>query len=193
MRKAIVLVVAAGLLVLGGCSKPAETPQTPPAASESGKQPQAGGSDAGQQPQAAVEKTEDEIKKEITQKLSRMTDPKGYALPTDSSGLVQGAASADDVAELLRKKGYSTELAKLLAKEFYQAEGSGVKMIARDGAVGVFQADAEATWTKKSKYVWLIEQQHPNDQLNGPHIAKYEVEVLKDGTYRLNSWTVHMF
>ena len=192
MRKAIVWVVAAGLLLLSGCSKPTETPQKPPEASQGDKQPQAGGSDADKQPQAAVEKTEDEIKKEITQKLARLTDPKGYALPTDSSGLVQGAASVDYVTGLLRKKGYSTELAQLLAKEFYQAQGSGVKLIARDGAAGVFQADAEAAWTKKSKYVWLIEQSHPNDQLNGPHIAKYEVEVLKDGTYRLNSWTVHM-
>ncbi|MGB8955772.1 MAG: hypothetical protein WCC10_10370 [Tumebacillaceae bacterium] len=192
MRKAIVLAVAAGLLVLSGCSKPAETPQKPPAASEGDKQPQAGGSDADKQPQAAVEKTEDEIKQEITQKLARLTDPKGYALPTDSSGHVDGAVSVDDVTELLRKKGYSPDLAKLLAKEFYQAEGSGVKLIARDGAAGVFQPDAEATWTKKSKYVWSIEQKHPNDQLNGPHVANYEVEVLKDGTYRLNAWIVHM-
>ncbi|MGZ4031082.1 MAG: hypothetical protein ACXVDJ_02700, partial [Tumebacillaceae bacterium] len=189
--------------VLVGCSqqtqKPQDMSQKPPVTDNNGQQP--GPSDSstpneGNSNVQPTDKTEEQIQAEIKTKLGRMTSAKtGYVLPTDSQGLVEGATTIADVSELLRKKGFSIELATSLAKEFYKvqpASGStpaGVMVIARDGRIGTFDPNEEATFTKKNKWIWIVEQKHPNDQLNGPHVATYEVEALKDGTYRLNSWT----
>jgi hypothetical protein len=200
MRKKIGVAALALALLLVGCSTPSGQPQAqPPAkngqpapgggATDGGKSGTGGtGSDAVKEP-AAEEKTEAQVQQEIREKLGRLTNPKtGYALPVDANGLVKEVATLDEIAELLRKKGYAPSLAKELTEGFYKVSGKGVMLIARDGHPGVFDTKQTAVMIKKNKWSWTVEQEHPNDQLNGPHVAVYEVEVLKDGTYRLNSW-----
>lgn len=185
MRKTMLALTAAALLLVG-CSQKTESPppQTTPPPSNNG-----GTTD----PAPVAEKSEEQIKTEIREKLARMTDPKsGYVLPNDN-GVVQDVTTLAEVTEKLRKKGYSLPLAETLTEEFFKEQAQGgttqVIIIPRDGHPGVFEPEMEATFTKKGKWTWVIEQDHPDDKLHGPHTSTYEVEVLKDGTYRLNAWT----
>lgn len=195
MRKSVHLfaTLAVSALLFAGCSQQTETPtnpddqgntnQTPPPAPP-GETPDPPGEQTPDEP-----KTEAEIQTEIRGKLARMTDPSGYILPTDANGHVAGLTSLDEVAEALRKKGYTQEIAIRLANSFYKEQSGGaVGIIATEGEKGVFERDKEATFTKKNKNVWLVEQEHPENGLWEPHIAVFEMEVLKDGTYRLNRW-----
>jgi hypothetical protein len=205
MRKIIPALVATLVLpvVLVGCSQQTQKPQdaspTPPIQGNNGQgtgQTDSSTPSEGNDNVQPADKTEEQIQAEIKTKLGRMTSPKtGYVLPADHNGLVEGATTLADVSEQLRKKGFSVALATSLAQEFYKAQpvsGStpaGVKVIPRDGRIGTFDPKLDATFTKKNKWIWIVEQKHPDDQLHGPHIATYEVEALKDGTYRLNNWT----
>jgi len=139
---------------------------------------------------SAVEETTDaEQQAEIKAKLNRMTTPSGYVLPVDEDNVVQGAVTLEQVAEMLRKKGFAEALAMDLADEFYKEDSSTVKLVPRDGRMGVFLLDEPATFTKKNKFTWTIVQRNTKDKLHGPHTSTYEVERLKDGTYRLNRWS----
>jgi hypothetical protein len=194
MRKGMLVLTAAALLLLAGCSEKTGSPEpqaTLPKTNDGDAQKPI---EPAQPPLKAEEKTEDQIKQEIREKLGRLTTPQsGYAQPVGDDNAVQGVSSLEEVTELLRKKGYSLPLAKTLTHEFYKEQTQGgqtkVVLIARDGYAGVFDPKEEATFTKKNKWIWVVEQEHPDDALHGPHTATYEVEVLKDGTYRLNSWT----
>jgi hypothetical protein len=191
MQKAIPLLVVA-LLLLTACSSPTDSPPKPPETSKG--QPQQGNSDhqmsetKKEDEDQLDDKTEEQIQKEIREKLGRMTHPKGYSLPLNHEGFVQGVSTLDEVEELLRKKGYAPEIARSLTEEFYQVKGSGVTLIARDGAPGVFDPEKPAAFFKKNKWTWTVEQEHKDDALHGSHVASYEVELLKDGNYRLNRW-----
>ncbi|ARU63509.1 hypothetical protein CBW65_22760 [Tumebacillus avium] len=196
MRKTMLALTAAALLLVG-CSQKTESPPpqtTPPPSNNGGTggntpDPNGGTTD----PAPVAEKSEEQIKTEIGAKLTRMTDAKsGYVLP-NNNGVVQDVTTLAEVTEKLRKKGYSLPLAETLTEEFFKEKTQGgstqVIIIARDGYPGVFEPDKEATFTKKGKWTWVIEQEHNENMLHGPHISTYEVEVLKDGTYRLNAWT----
>ncbi len=183
-----ILALSVASLLFVGCSQQVEQPVTPPQETKA-----QGGGETSNPSQDAV-KTEEETKQEIREKLTRLTEPKaGYVLPTSDDGVVQDVSSLAEVTERLRKKGYSLPLAKALTAEFYKEQGaSGAKkvmLIAKGGYKGQFAGTAEATFTKINRWAWQIVQKHPEDQLYGAHISTYEVEVLKDGTYRLNAWT----
>ncbi|MBL0387306.1 hypothetical protein JJB07_11650 [Tumebacillus sp. ITR2] len=185
---------AAGLaLMLTGCSQQTAQP-TPTKQVPTPTQPnvpkESGTSSETPTPTPSVDKTDDEIQVEIKEKLNRLTHTQGYILPTDSSQQVVGATTLAEVSELLRKKGYSSDLAHKLTASFYQEQGSAVTIIAKDGYVGAFDPALDAVLARKNKYSWTVTQKHPDDALYGPHTATYEVEVLKDGSYRLNSWSV---
>ncbi|TCP54601.1 hypothetical protein EV586_104222 [Tumebacillus sp. BK434] len=198
MRKTMLALCAAAWLLVG-CAQKTESPPptTPPPASNQGETggqgttPEPNGGAAN--PAPVAEKTEEQTKGEIREKLARMTDPKtGYVLPNDN-GVVQEVTTLPEVTEKLRKKGYSLPLAQTLTEEFFKEQTRGgttqVVIIPRGGHPGVFQPEQAATFTKKGKWIWVIEQDHDDNLLHGPHISSYEVEVLKDGTYRLNTWT----
>ncbi|ASS74774.1 hypothetical protein CIG75_07150 [Tumebacillus algifaecis] len=199
MRKAVLMLAITAMLLVG-CAPKAD--QQKPSGQTAPPQSNNGGtgsdtpkpSDGTKLPTPTAEKTDEQIKTEIRAKLQRLTTAQsGYSLPVNDKQVVQQVSSLQDVTESLRKKGYSQPLAKTLTEEFYQERITGgtaqIILLARGGHMGRFSTDAEATFTKKSKWVWLIEQEHPDDNLHGPHTSTYEVEVLKDGTYRLNSWT----
>ncbi|HEU4962655.1 MAG TPA: hypothetical protein VFV52_02205 [Bacilli bacterium] len=201
MRKPMTLVatLAVSALLFAGCSQQTADPQQQPkppqnnggGTGDTAPQPPTENNDSTEQPgeQApTADKTDDEIQTEIKGKLARLTDPSGYTLPVDATGHVENATSLDDVAELLRKKGYTHDLAVLLAHSFYKENAGAVEIIATDGRPGIFQAEQDATFTKKNKYVWHVEQQHTDNGLWEPHTAIYEIEVLRDGSYRLNLW-----
>ncbi|MCX7571769.1 hypothetical protein OS242_17635 [Tumebacillus sp. DT12] len=198
MQKAIPIFVAAAMM-LTACSAPADDPAPPstppPKTSEPGQQPGSPGGSGGSgtdpnggTEEKAGEKSEEQIQKEIREKLARMTHPKGYSLPHDGSGRVEDVETLDEVAELLRKKGYAPDIARTLTEEFYEAKNGAIQLIPRDGYPGVFDADKPAAFFKKNKWTWTVEQDHKDDMLHGPHVATYEVEVLRDGSYRLNVW-----
>lgn len=187
------------LLVLVGCAKQTADdksntpPQTKVPAQTQKPAPKETPKPTENESTPTSDKTDEMIQAEIREKLGRMTHPPGYVLPTDSEQRVQGVSNLADVTELLRKKGYSIDLARILAQQFYQehssASGAYVTVIATDGYPGPFDLALDATFTRKNKYTWTVAQKHSNDALYGPHIATYDVEVLKDGTYRLNAWT----
>lgn len=190
MRKSMLVLLTASLL-LTGCSlqtgkEQTPTPTTPPPTTE--EKPGNTQHPPQTDPQP-VAKSDEQIQDEIKEKLARMTSVKGYTLELAGDGTVKGAETLDDVAEQFRKKGYAPDIAKNLAQSFFKVESSGVKPISTDGWPGVFAADKPATFTKKNKWTWVVEQKHPEDGLYSPHTAHYEVEVLKDGTYRLNVWS----
>jgi len=198
MRKSMLILVTASLLLTGcSLSTDKQTPTTPPPTQNekpgTGGQSGNGGGNNTQNPPPSDPKTEaksdKQVQDEIKEKLARMTQPKGYMLEYSSDGTVKGVKTLDDVAEQLRKKGYAPDIAKNLAKSFYKVESGNVKLVATEGWPGVFEDNKPATFTKKNKWTWTIEQKHPEDGLYEPHTAHYEVEVLKDGTYRLNVWT----
>jgi len=206
MKGRIIAAVAGLALLITGCSAETDQPETkvePPASREDAK-PKEGGADPsgleseakGEDAQAIDEKAEDEkseadVQAEIKEKLARMTQPRGYTLNVDSQNRVLDALSLSDVAEQLRKRGFAQQLAERITEEFYREQDGAVVMLARDGLPGVFESVKEASFTKKNKYVWTVTQKHPESGLHDPHTAVYEVEVLKDGTYRLNAWSVN--
>lgn len=179
-------------LALAGCSEPAAKP----APTKTAPQTPSNGSTLPKESDKPIEnaapsadKTDDQMQAEIKEKLNRLTHPQGYVLPTDAAQHVIGAATLDEVSELLRKKGYSLDLARTLTQQFYKTSNGAVTIIATDGYPGAFDPAQDAVFARKNKYAWSITQKHPDDALHGPHTANYEVEVLKDGSYRLNAWT----
>jgi hypothetical protein len=207
MHKLMWMTASLAALLLTGCSSDSPEPKQPtttdqPKQAQPDKGQSAGPKENGTTPapitgeagqgnegNPASEKTDDQIKGEIRTKLARLTAAKtGYSLPADANLAIKGAATLEDVTEMLRKKGYSVELAKTLTHEFFKEKDGHVVMVARDGYAGRFLEQEDAEFTKSGKHVWTVVQKHLDDQLHGPHVSTYEVEVLKDGTYRLNSW-----
>ncbi|PWK16004.1 hypothetical protein [Tumebacillus permanentifrigoris] len=181
-------------LALVGCSeqtaKPVPNKSTPQTPSNATKLPTE--SDKPIENPTPTPKSDDEIQAEIKEKLNRMTHPQGYVLPTDAEQHVTGVSTLAQVSEQLRKKGYSIDLARVLTQQFYQEHATSgsayVTILATDGYPGAYDPRLEAVFARKNKFAWTITQKHPDDVLNGPNVATYEVEVLKDGSYRLNAW-----
>ncbi|KEO85144.1 hypothetical protein [Tumebacillus flagellatus] len=198
-KPTVFLAAAAALsLLLTGCSletvepkpsAPAPAPSQTPSPSDLPKETGLPGTtDA--EPTPSAGKTDDQIQAEIREKLGRLTHPQGYILPADAAQTVTGVSTTAEVTELLRKKGYSLDLARSLTAEFYREKNQTVTIVAREGMAGGFDPAQDAVLARKNKFTWTITQKHPDDPLSGPNTAVYEVEVLKDGSYRLNAWTV---